>query len=135
MYIPRQYAPAQCAQRDRLDDELRRTIYWRRLVQARVDLLVAALLYAAPVPAQRTVGQVLGGGPQPDLSPSRPTDDAFFPAPEGIDLGGLLDCAPSGGQHVGPGARLDSLREASRLLGQHERNLRLERTSVELADH
>lgn len=154
MHIPRQYAPAQQVlspdvqrHRERLADELRRTVYWSRLVQARLDLLVAGLLYAAPSPTQAAVADMHRADPLRHLHPLRHLDSTCgqlsdgpslsMSAPMGMDLSYLLDGGPLGsdGEAEGRGApgvptdtgdRLDRLRATSRLLAQHERSLLVE---------
>lgn len=146
MHIPQQYAPTSrvptsAAQRHRehLEHELRRTVYWRRLVQARLDLVVAGLLYAAPSPTQVATADMVRTDP---LRPTHDPDDddrtgaapLSFEAPVGLDLSYLLDgsCRDRDGDGRGrcasgtpsdPGARLDRLREVSRLLADHERSV------------
>lgn len=144
MHIPRQYAPAQRAltpdaqqhreHLEHLEHELRRTAYWRRLVQARLDLVVAGLLYAAPAPTPAATEGMVRTDP---LRPARaagdgtgPTDGAplSFAAPLGLDVSYLLDGGGRDGDGRGTpatdtGTRLDRLRQVSRLLTDHERTL------------
>ena len=143
MHIPRQYGPAEGAltpeaqrHREHLEHELRRTAYWRRLVQARLDLVVAGLLYAAPAPSPAATAGMVRSDP---LRPARRAGDEAadevsalsFEAPLGLDVsylldGGSADRGPdwrSGATPPDTGTRLDRLRQVLRLLTDAERAL------------
>ncbi len=138
MQIPRQSdgsrthgaGPADAAaglrtRRRHLVEQLRSVGYWQRLVQARTDLLVAGLLYAAPVPSA-----VLPGAGHP----GRPGDGdlaGLSSPPEGVDVAGLL----AGTCAEGPGAHLDRLREVSLVLVRRSRALQEELDVVTTALH
>lgn len=136
------------ARRQHLIGQRRSVAYWQRLVQARTDLLVAGLLYCAPVPSARDLpGAPLSPEPwaargpelQPgsdDLPDGRDDLHALASPPDGLDVVRLLG-APGGpgGALDGPGAHLDRLRSAAATLASHRRGLDYELDAVTLALH
>lgn len=114
------------ARRRRLVGQLRAVGYWQRLVQARTDLSVAGLLYAAPVPtALPATGWSAGtDGDDTDLS-------GLSAPPDGLDVARLL----AGSSADGPGLHLDRLREVSGLLVRHSRALQEELDLITTALH
>lgn len=114
------------ARRRRLVGQLRAVGYWQRLVQARTDLSVAGLLYAAPVPAAlpSTGWSVTTVGDDADLS-------GLSAPPDGVDVARLL----AGACAEGPGLHLDRLREVSGLLVRRSRVLQEELDLVTTALH
>ena len=123
--VPADAAAGLRTRRRHLVEQLRSVGYWQRLVQARTDLLVAGLLYAAPVPAAVPPG---GGHPcgegDGDLA-------GLASPPEGVDVAGLL----AGTCAAGPGAHLDRLREVSLVLVRRSRALQEELDTVTSALH
>lgn len=121
------------ARRLHLVQQLRSVGYWQRLVRARTDLLVAGLLYGAPVPGAPTWVPPAAGGP--DLHDLPGLDDLSEP-PEGLDLGHLLE-APGGSGRVQAeeGERLDRLRAAATVLAGRSRGLQEELDEVTVALH
>ncbi|WP_380169457.1 hypothetical protein [Jannaschia sp. R86511] len=116
--------------------------YWQRLVQARVDLVVAGLLYGAPVPAASALAAGLGvpltrdrardTDPGPCAGPDLADLHALAEPPEGLDVSALL------GRHradEGPGAQLQRLRQAALLLAGRRHALDEELDAVTLALH
>ena len=135
------------ARRQHLVGQLRTVTYWQRLAQARVDLVVAGLLYGAPAPTTtrwtapagpRTaaaLGALVAGlpglrGPGPvEATDATPADDlhALAAPPEGLDVSLLIGPGSDG---AGPGARLDRLRRSSALLAGRRRVLEEELDAV-----
>ena len=114
------------ARRHALVEQLRAVGYRQRLVQARTDLLVAGLLYCAPVPtAPSRSGWPAGTvGDETDL-------DGPATHPEGLDIVCLLGSAAADG----PGAQLDRLRQVTSELVRGSRALREELDVVTTALH
>ena len=114
------------ARRHHLVEQLRAVGYWQRLVQARTDLLVAGLLYSAPVPtalarSDRPAGTVAD---EADLA-------GLANPPEGLDVRCLL----AGAAADGPGAQLDRLRAVTSELVRRSRALLEELDVVTTALH
>lgn len=116
------------ARRQDLISRLRTVAYWQRLAQGRTDLLVAGLLYGAPVPLVRRPLSVVAGS-----AAAEPVDDAR-PAlpPEGLDVDLLLGGSAT---RCDPGSHLDRLRGAALLLTGHRIALEDELDAVTLALH
>lgn len=111
--------------RDRLVGELRNVSYWQRLVQARTDLVVAGLLYTAPVPTMR-------------VAPPPPSQchDVDAAVPEGMDLARLLcEVGPLDLGRSGPGHHLEQLRRTALELSGRHQELAEELDAVNLALH
>lgn len=140
MRIPRQPdgpAPAGAddlrARRSHLVDRLRTLAYWQRLVQARVDLVVAGLLYRAPAaPSTAWTAPVAASGPTSG-DPGVEYLHALSAPPEGLDVTLLIGCTPQ--EDGGPGAYLEQLRRTSLLLLGRRRQLEDELDAVTLALH
>lgn len=103
--------------------DVRTVEYWQRLVQARTDLVVAGLLYGAPVPT--TAERLVGGAASHDATP-----------PEGEVVGldrVLADLAPLECSEDGPGAHLERLRRTAARLSERRHHLVAEVDAVSLA--
>lgn len=127
------------ARRQHLVGQLRTVAYWQRLVQARTDLLVAGLLYGAPVPVvDPPEGLVEHDEHHVHDVPEdhvRPADlHQLAPPPEGLDVD-LLVGGPQRGLGGGTGAHLDRLRSVAAMLTAHRRGLDDELDAVTLALH
>ena len=127
------------ARRQHLVGQLRAVAYWQRLVQARTDLLVAGLLYAAPVPVVTPrEGLVEHDEHHAHDVPEdhvRPADlNQLAAPPEGLDLELLVGGAPHG-LGAGAGVHLDRLRSVAAVLSAHRRGLDDELDAVTLALH
>jgi hypothetical protein len=122
--LPVAATPGAQVLRGRLEElvtELRALGYWQRLVQARTDLVVAGLLYGAPVPT--TTERLAAGAEAHDAA-----------APEGVDVDRLLaDLAPLGCSEAGPGEHLERLRRTTVRLAERRRHLLEEVAATELA--
>ena len=114
-------------------EQLRGVGYWQRLVQARTDLQVAGLLYAAPVPTSAAAITTSAPRPQGPWAPGTHGEEdltTLTAPPAGLDVMGLL-----GAGTRDPGAQLDRLREVALVLVRRSMSLQEELDTVTSALH
>jgi hypothetical protein len=147
MRIPRQVDGARTtpqgvdglrASRQQLIGQLRAVAYWQRLVQARTDLVVAGLLYSAPVPVPGPPVALAEHWARTGPAAEDPTRAAelrwLAEPPEDLEVG-LLVGGLDRGLGDGAGEHLDRLRRVASGLAAHRRGLDDELDAVTLALH